>query len=145
MDSISIYDNDISIEDDKENDGFWCGLILPSQYEQFTIIIQNGKKYSGTQLSDFILDSNIPESMIISLKIENGIVQIDLLIELLKKMVNLEEFVISDFVTIKGDLIDGIFNDFSFSSVIIDCFIEKIPSNCFKGCIKLKTIKIKNC
>lgn len=143
IDSIQKYDNDVSIEGDKENDGYWCGLQLQSK--SFNVKINKGNVISGSQLSDCVLLSGISETAIISLEIVNGVIIISSFIDEIKKMINLNELIISESVVMGGQFTDGLFSGLNISSISIFSHIEKVSINCFKDCLNLKTVQITNC
>lgn len=142
--SISVYDDDVSITGDKASDGFWCGLPLPSKDLTIKINKEN-EAYSGQQLSDCIKLAGVSESLITSLEIDGCSITLSSLISSINNLPNLVEFIISESTIIEDDLIQEMFKDTIFTSITIGASINKIPSNCFKGCTNLKTATFTNC
>lgn len=144
LDAVTAYDNDVSIDGDKANDGYWCGIPLPTK--TISVKINNQKDtFSGQQLSDCIKLSGISESLITSLEVVNGIIKLSTIIESVAKLPVLEDLIISDSVIIEDGLIEGLFKDIQFSSITIEPSIDIIPKNCFQNCANLKSVKITNC
>ena len=136
----TIYDNDISIDGDKMQDGLWCGLMLPSAI----IYIKLNKRNNiikGLKLFECIQASGIPESSITTLEITRGIVQISLLLETIKKLFFLENLVISKSVVFRGEFTKGLFSGLNLISISLP-FIKTVPEEFFKDCIKLKDVTL---
>ena len=136
----TIYDDDISIDGDKMQDGLWCGLMLPSAI----IYIKLNKRNNiikGLKLFECIQASGIPESSITTLEITRGIVQISLLLETIKKLFFLENLVISKSVVFRGEFTKGLFSGLNLISISLP-FIKTVPEEFFKDCIKLKDVTL---
>ena len=124
------YDKDKSISGDIENDGLWCGLILPSAIISIRIN-EHSNIIKGMKLSDCIIASVISLSLIKTLEITNGIIQIQALIEQINNLLFLEKLIVSRVVVCNGKIPDGAFSGMKFTSISLP-FITNVPANCFK-------------
>ena len=145
LESSKKYDDDVSIEGDQADDGFWCGIPLTTQ----TIGVKfndDNNIINGNQLSECITKSGISESLIKSIIIENGILEnLPDFVSTLNSLSSLEDVTITNLARFKDPLTQKIFSGLTISSIEIDVEIESIPIECFKDCTNLRKAYINNC
>lgn len=144
LESSSVYDDDVSVEGDEKGDGYWCGIPLATQKISLKIN-DDDNIYSGDELSDCISKAGISESLVKSLIIENGVLNLQNFASSINMYSSLEDLKITNLASLNGGLTQGIFSGLTLSSFIIDIEIDTVPTECFKNCVNLKKVYINNC
>ena len=139
--SISKYDNDVSIEGDLVNDGKWCGIVLQEhQLIKIKVNKNEEEEIEDRTLFDACRLSGVRFSNIIDLEIIEGLISQNELKLIKDRLIKLESLIIDEGVSIEGKIIPSLFFQYNkqIKSVTIKCEIDSIEESAFEGCENLQ-------
>lgn len=142
--SITIYDNDVSVTGDEANDNKWCGIDLKEH--TYINVICDENKGMGTNFLDACISSGILTSEIENLEIVDGPLTQDEMKVINDIFVNLKQLKIDNSVSIENDMIPMNFikNHEKIESVYIYSSLRSIEESAFEGCSRLSSFTCKN-
>ena len=142
--SITIYDNDDSIEGDEKNDHKWCGLEL-DEFDM-TRIVCDEQEGAGVTLLEACVSAGVSTSVVLNLRIISGHLTQEEMISFNNNFADLTELTIESSVSIENDIIPRNFllNHQKIQTVRIFSSLRIIDESAFEGCSQLSTLNCPN-